>query len=115
KAPRPIPTSRRRSGGPPRSESSSDSRLGASRRPRSRVLRRAAALLELLEARVRLRAKFSELPQDRLDVHLVLQVHLEVRLRRLAILHHLTVLAHDDERPLQRDENREQQVVEDER
>ena len=60
----------------------------------------------------RLRAERGDLPLERLDPHLVLQVHAEVRLRGRAVFHRLAVLAHDDERALERDEDGEREVVE---
>ena len=44
---------------------------------------------------------------------LVLQVHAEVDVGGRAVLRRLAVLAHHDERPLERDEDREHEVVED--
>ena len=72
-----------------------------------------AAPLEVVEATVRLRPELTELAQDRFDVQLVLQVHLEVRLGLRAVFQRLPVLAHDDEGTLERDEDGEEQIEED--
>jgi hypothetical protein len=70
------------------------------------------ALLEDVDPILRLGAELAELSDQRLDVDLVLQVHLEVRLGARAVLQRLTVLAHDDERSLEADQDRERQIEE---
>ena len=74
---------------------------------------RARPALEHIEALAHLGAHGSELREHLLDPELVLEVHAEIDVRGRAILRRLAVLAHDDERPLERDEDREHQVVED--
>ena len=69
-----------------------------------------ALFVQAFEPVIRLRAKFAELAQDRLDVHFVFQVHLEIRLGLGPVFQRLPVLAHNDEGPLERHEDREEQV-----
>ena len=68
--------------------------------------------LEDLEALGHLGAHGRQLAADVLDPDLVLEVHAEVGLRLGAILDRLAVLAHDDERALEGDQDREGEVVE---
>ena len=75
--------------------------------------RRPAMTCERVHSLLRLRPKCSQLAGEHLEAHLVLQVHAEVGLGPGAVLGRLPVLAHHDERPLQRDENREREIVED--
>src|SRR5262245_42956028 len=71
-----------------------------------------ARMLRALEHRQALQ-NFSLAAQDRLDAELVLQVHLEVVLGEELVFGRLAVLAHHDDRRLQRRHRRQAQVEED--
>ena len=68
-----------------------------------------------VEALQRVRTQGHELHLQALDRDFVLQVHAKVRLGLRPVFERLAVLAHDDERPLQRHEDGEREVEELER